>query len=123
VLTILDNDVVLRRVQFNLAAYSVNESDGTATIVVTRTRGLLHSAVTVDFATSDGTATADSDYGATSGTVSFAPGQISTFFTVPILEDGLIEGNETVYLTLSNQTGGARLGPRSTAVLTIVDNE
>jgi len=121
-LTIRDNDVA-GAVQFSLAAYSVNESDGTATIAVTRTRAISRSAVTVDFATGDGTATADSDYTPTSGTLSFAPGQIGTSFTVPILEDGLIEGNETVYLTLSNQTGGARLGPRSTAVLTIVDNE
>lgn len=58
--------------------------------------------VTVDYATSDGTATAGSDYTATSGTVTFTPGQTSRTVTVTVLNETLVEPDETVILTLSN---------------------
>ena len=43
--------------------------------------------------------------------------------TIPILDDMLVEANETVNLTLSSPTGGATLGNPATAVLTIIDND
>ena len=50
---------------FSAASYSVVENQGTATITVTRTNGSTGS-VSVNYATSNGTATAGSDYTATS---------------------------------------------------------
>src|SRR6185369_13630551 len=76
------------------------------------------------FATSNGTATAGSDYTAVNQTVSFADGDAANkTVNVPILDDAIFEGNETVNITLSSPTGGATLGTPSTAVLTITDNE
>ena len=122
-LTITDNDAAQAgTLQFSTAAYTVSESQGTATITVTRTGGS-DVAVTVAYATSNGTAAAGSDYTASSGTLSFAVGETSKTFTVPILDDTLVEGNETVNLTLTSPTGGATLGGQSTATLTIVDND
>ncbi|MFN8458358.1 MAG: Calx-beta domain-containing protein [Anaerolineae bacterium] len=43
----------------------------------------------MDYATSDGTAIAGTDYTATSGTLIFSPGQTSRTFTVPIINDNL----------------------------------
>src|SRR5262249_36916776 len=68
-------------------------------------------------------ATAGSDYTATSGTLSFGIGETSKTFTVPITDDTLVEGNETVNLTLTSPTNGATLGTQNTATLTIVDND
>ena len=61
--------------------------------------------VTVHYATEDGTAAAGADYTATSGTLSFAPGDLAKTVSVPILDDAHDEGSETLTLTLSNATG------------------
>ena len=73
--------------------------------------------VTVDYATADDTATAGSDYTATSGTLTFEGGTTSKTITVPISDDESEESDETFTLTLSNPSY-AELG-RSTATGTI----
>ena len=61
--------------------------------------------VTVDYATSDGTAAAGSDYTATSGTLTFAAGETGKTVSVPVLDDAHAEGSKTLTLTLSNPSG------------------
>ena len=58
--------------------------------------------VRVDYATSDVTTTAGADYPATSGTLTFAPGETAKTISVPVFEDGHDEDHETLTLTLSN---------------------
>jgi ELWxxDGT repeat protein len=106
--------------QFSAAGYAVNENGGSAVITVSRSGGS-SGTVTVHYATADGTATAGSDYTATSGTLTFADGETSKTFSVPITKDVLIEPDETVSLQLAAPTGGASLGTPSTATLTIHD--
>src|SRR5262249_35743499 len=64
-----------------------------------------YQAVTVDYATADGTATAGSDYLAAAGTVTFAPGQTSATVLVVVLGDRLLAPHETFYLNLPNPVG------------------
>src|SRR4029434_2691583 len=105
--------------QFSAATYSVAENGGNATITITRTGGSA-GAVGVSFATSNGTATAGSDYTTTTQTISFANGDTANQTgSIPILDDTTFEGNETVNLSLRSPTGGATLGSPSSAVLTI----
>ncbi|MBI5699363.1 IPT/TIG domain-containing protein [Candidatus Saganbacteria bacterium] len=109
--------------QFSAATYSVVENVATATITVTRTGGS-SGAVGVSYASSNGTATAGSDYTAASGTLSWASGDsASKTFTVAITPDTIDELNETVILTLSAPTGGATLGSPNPATLTITDDD
>ncbi|MEJ7862326.1 MAG: Calx-beta domain-containing protein, partial [Pyrinomonadaceae bacterium] len=108
--------------QFGNMTYSASENGAFATITVMRTNGISVPA-SISYATSNGTATAGSDYTAVSGTFDFAADDRSKTFSIPILEDNVYEGNETVTLTLSNPTNGATLGTPSTATLTILDNE
>jgi hypothetical protein len=61
--------------------------------------------VSVDYATADGSAIAGSDYTATSGTLTFTPGQTSKTAPVTIVNDALAEDDETLTLNLSNATG------------------
>ncbi|MEW6730780.1 MAG: Calx-beta domain-containing protein [Acidobacteriota bacterium] len=109
-------------VQFSSASYSVSEDGKTATITVTLTGDGLDGSLTVDYATTNGSATAGVDYITSTGTVTFTD-QGSQTFTVPIIDDNLLEENETVNLVLSNPTQRAGLGSPSTAVLTIIDND
>ena len=66
-------------------------------------------AVTVDYATSDGTATAGTDYTAQSGTLTFSPGETAKTISVPIANDSVDDDRETVTLTLSNPSTGAAI--------------
>ena len=61
--------------------------------------------VAVAYATADGSATAGSDYTATAGTLTFAPGETAKTVTVPVLDDAHDEGEETLTLRLSAATG------------------
>ena len=58
--------------------------------------------VTVDYATSNGTAGAPNDFTSVSGTLTFAPGESSKTVAVSILGDSIVENNETFALTLTN---------------------
>jgi uncharacterized delta-60 repeat protein len=124
ILTIVDNDVAPGVFNFTLGNYVTNESDTIvlAQITVTRTNGST-GVVSVDYRTGDGTARAGQDYVATSGTLSFADGEITKTFVVPILPDSVQETNETVFLDLLNPTGGATIGFQNSAILTILNND
>ena len=123
-LNIGDNDVG-GTIQLSASAYSVNENGTTAAITVTRTGGSA-SDVTVQYTTSNGTAQAGTDYETATGTITFdpsGPGATTKTFTVTILNNGLPDGNRTVNLQIHTPTGGAVLGTRKTAVLTIVNDD
>src|SRR5262249_20153957 len=94
--------------------------NGTQNFTVTLSQPLAQSC-SVDFATSDVTATAGSDYAATSGTLTFAPGETTKTVSVTIYGDTQIENDETFRLNLSNAVNVA-LGVAS-ATGTIVNDD
>ncbi len=63
------------------------------------------SSVSVSFVTTDGSAVAGSDYAATSGTLTFAPGTVSQTISISVLGDTALETDETLFVTLSNSIG------------------
>lgn len=71
----------------------------------------------VPYATTDGTATAGTDYVATAGTLTFMPGETLKTVAVPLLPDGSIEGDETFTLVLGGDAAAS--GP---ATATITDS-
>ena len=106
---------------FSTTSYSVDETGGSATIQVTRLNGT-SGQVTVNYAVAPGTATDLLDYTGTAGTLVFADGQTSQAITIPVIDDLLPEGDETVVVTLANAVD-AGLGFPNVATLTILDNE
>jgi hypothetical protein len=102
---IISEPLTAGSIQFSSFTFATGEDVGEAVITVTRTGGS-DGAVTVDYATGNGTAVSPADYSTTFGTLSFSNGQTSKSFLVPIVDDYTDELNETVNLTLSNPTGG-----------------
>lgn len=87
---------------------SIVEGDsGTTTMLFTVTRTGTTEAFTAQYATADGAAVAGSDYIATSGTLSFAAGEMSKTIAVTILGDTALEPNESFFLNLFNVTNVA----------------
>jgi hypothetical protein len=109
-------------IQFSSASYLVTEGAGPAAATVRRVNDL-DRIVTVDYATSDDTAIAGEDYVTTSGTITFAAGETDQIIWVPILNDGLVQGNRQCRITLSNPGAGAVLGSRIISRIRISDND
>ena len=117
VLTIVDNDG--GTLQFSSFAHVIREDEGSLAVIVERVekRGGI---ITVDYATSDGTAVAGVDYTETSGTLTFGDGERNKIISVPIIDDTEYEEeNETFSLELTNPSPGAILGSPTTAIVTI----
>jgi uncharacterized delta-60 repeat protein len=73
--------------------------------------------VTVNYATADGTANAPTDYQTASGTLTFAPGEISKTVTILVNGDTTIEPNETFTVNLSGAVNGTILGGTGTGTI------
>ncbi|MEX2188054.1 MAG: Calx-beta domain-containing protein [Pirellulales bacterium] len=105
--TITDDDDAPPAPSLSIADMTLVEGDsGTADMVFTVTLANPPATgdVTVDFATSDGTAEDGSDYTATSGTLTFAQGTSSLTISVPIHGDTTVEADEAFTVMLSNAT-------------------
>lgn len=105
--------------QFSNSAYQLNESAGSATFSITRTGGS-DGAVSVAWATSNGTAMAGVDYTAGSGTLNWAGGDTATkTFSVALLPGATTSGDTAFNVALSSPANGTTLGTPASAVLTI----
>ncbi len=108
-------------VNFSASVESASEGGGAATLTVSRAVNP-DAAVTVNYSTADGTAIAGSDYAATSGTLSFAAGELSKTVMVPILDDAAVENTETFTVMLSGPADALVASP-SVASVTITEND
>jgi hypothetical protein len=116
--TILDND--LKTLTIN--DVTVSEGNGTSTVLFTVTFSAASPlTITVNYATANGTATAGSDYTATSGTLTFSPGQTSKTIPVTITGDITYEPDETFFVNLSGATNATIV--RSQATGTILNED
>ena len=120
-LVIIVDDHEPGQLSFHDRFHTVKESLGWATLPVTRTYGS-SGRVTVDYATSDGVATAGKDYVAQHGSLVFEDGETEKEIRVKILTDALPEPNENFCVSLSRPGGGASLGKTNMAVVTILDD-
>jgi uncharacterized delta-60 repeat protein len=100
---------------------TASESAGNASFTVTLNK-TSDQEVRVDFATANGTATAGSDYTATSGTLIFAPGETSKTVAVPITNDSADEPDETFVLNLTGARSGSVADGQGVGTITDDDN-
>jgi len=121
--TIIDDDSASANpfAGFALASSSVVENGGTAQIAVALSSPAT-APCSVDYGTTDGSATQPGDYTTTSGTLSFAVGDSVKYITIPITDDSTLESTENLTITLTVPVG-LKLGSASTHALTITDND
>ena len=109
----------LSSLEFSAAEYQIAESSASVDITVNRT-GDNSEAVSVEYNVSGLTATADLDFIAISGTLNWLAGDLSAkTITVQILQDSLVESDETINLELFNASTNSNLGNNIQATLTI----
>ncbi|MCX6923491.1 MAG: hypothetical protein NT154_09830, partial [Verrucomicrobia bacterium] len=118
-LVTITNDVA--GISFSSSDYRVNENGGAATITVFRT-GYTNSIVSVDYATAN-TPQAGTSYASVSGTFVFTNGQTVKTFTVPVIDDGVLNGDVVVPLSLGNLGGNVVFVNPSAANLTIMETD
>lgn len=96
--------------------FSVNNAaavEGSALVFTVTRAGTTSGSYSVSYATSNGSATAGSDYTASSGTLAFATGEITKTVSISTTNDSTVEGIEVFKLSLSNPTGSSAIGDGS----------
>lgn len=116
--TINDNDAAP---SFSISNATAVAEGGALSFTVTKS-GATAQSYSINFATADGSALAGSDYNATSGTLTFAPGDTSKTISVSTIDDAVNEPTETLTVALSGPSGGATIGTGN-ATGTINDND
>ncbi len=121
--TITDNESAISFSVGDLAVLEGHSGPATGTFTVTASSApVTGQAVSVKFATADGTANAGTDYvGLPLTTLTFQPGQTSLTVTVTVDGDVRVEGTETFFLNLSAPVGGSVADTQ--AMATIVDDD
>lgn len=105
-----------------LADATFDEGNATRSQTITATlTSAATETITVNWATADGTAIAGSDYIGASGSLSFAPGEMTSTFQIGILGDADEEPDETLNIVLS-QTAGAPIA-RASALMTLRNDD
>lgn len=109
------------RIEFTVSDTQVNESAGSAQIIVQRFGGTEGTATATVYTVPE-TATPGQDYQDVTNTLVFGPGEAYRVITVPIIDDNLAEAPERVLLVLTNVTGAA-LGRQPVAHLEILSDD
>ncbi len=122
--TIADNDTAI----VTLANITNGNEQGPVSGVITLTQSATSGAATVIAYSISGTATNGTDYSTLTGSVTIPAGSTTANITIPVIDDAVVEGNETVIITLtsiSSGSPGVSLGAAAsiTATNTIADND
>jgi uncharacterized repeat protein (TIGR01451 family) len=107
---------------FSQASYQVLEAVGSAAITVTYSGPAMIVPVMVHYAAADGTAKAGSDYTAATGALTFNPGVTTQAIHIPIVNDALVEPDETLTISISSPQRALLASPQQ-AVLTIRNDD
>ena len=116
-----ENDNARGIIDLTSEAVNTTEPSTTPFLMVRRSEGLFGEIV-IEYRVTSGTATI-SDYAPTLGSVTLIEGQTSTNIPIAIIDDTEPEFDETFTVDLIGVTGGATLGQRQQAVVTILAND
>jgi subtilisin family serine protease len=108
-------------VQFSVPQFTVIETTPSATLTVTRT-GNTTTQSSVDYVTTNGSATQKGDFIFGTGRVNFAAGETSKTISILIIDDTFQEGTESFSVQLSNPVNTV-LGAQNVSAVQIQDND
>ena len=121
--SILDDDFAPGRLSFLTTNFNVMENSGVGTVTVIRNGGN-YGSISVDVSATSGTAIAGTDFTAVTTRLQWNSGDTTPkTFSVPLINNNIVDGARTVNLQLSNASTNGALGNRPTATLTIVDDD
>ncbi|MEQ1862697.1 MAG: Calx-beta domain-containing protein, partial [Chthoniobacteraceae bacterium] len=122
---LLRNSAAPKEGAFSLDAvsYSIAENGGALTVTVSRSHETNYGFVTVDYAVVGITAQPGQDFTPVAGTLTFRETETVKSFTIPIINDVLMESVELFGVVLTNPTGGAQLSSASYATVAIPAND
>ena len=115
---IIDDDSV----SIEVHDVEVGEGIGSAMLTVALDR-VSDNVVTVDYETSDGSATSPDDYTPVDGTLTFSVGETHKLVAVPLVDDEVAESDETFDFVLDNAAGAAISSSLGSATVTISDDD
>jgi photosystem II stability/assembly factor-like uncharacterized protein len=119
---VFDNfQLVTNTVQFSAPSVTVGEAQGSALLTVTRS-GDKSTPAAVEYLSFDDSAHQSSKYILATGNLSFAAGETTKQFKVLIIDNAFVDGDQTLYLNLTDTFGAGLNSPGRTA-LTITDND
>jgi uncharacterized delta-60 repeat protein len=121
-LLIVENDFSSGRFIWSSSTYTSAEGDTNVVVTVLRTNGS-SGVVTVRVHTLENTAVGGSDYLPYDNVLTFAEGDIAKSVNIPIVDDLLVEADETFDVRLSDPTGGATLGSLTNAQVFILNDD
>jgi predicted outer membrane repeat protein len=113
-------NVIFPTIAFAHNTYGVAESAGAGAFGVVASPQP-YMTVTVNYSTTNGTASSGSDYTGKTGVITFTPGVTLTNISIPILTDSLDEYNETFQISLTNPISSV-LGTAAVATIVITDD-
>ena len=111
-------DTVLGPVGISIGDTEAEEAANAVLVFAVGLSRAASSQLTIDYATSDGTATAGTDYTSTSGTLTIDAGSSAASIEVAVIDDEHNEGSETFTLTLSNASSGDLTDASATGTIT-----
>jgi hypothetical protein len=114
-------DVPGPTIRFGASTFTASEREGTARVSIRRS-GDAGASATVDFVTANGSAQNPADYIASSGTLTFAPGDVALGLAIPLVDDSLTEALEDFTVHLQNAQGATLTMP-PTASVAIIDDD
>ena len=119
--TIIDDELPRAEISFGASSSTGAESLSTVTIPVSLTATSADT-ITVDYAVTSGAALAGSDYTLGDGTLTYNPGESSQDISITVIDDTIVEGDESLTITLSRPIN-ALLGGITTYTYTITDDD
>ena len=122
-LTIPGPEETTQTSQLSVADAAASEEDDSTIDFVVTLSPASDETVSVNYATSDGTATAGDDYTAKNGSLTFNAGETSKTIQVSIIDDTVDDDNETLTVTLSNASGAEISDGQATGAITDGDTE